>query len=381
VWLTLALACLAVQLFIVCVLANGGRLLRLFAPPPRPQGTPWPRVSLIVAARDEEQAIEACTRSLLALDYPDLELISVDDRSGDSTGAILDRLAGDNPRLRVLHVRELPPGWLGKNHALHLGAAAASGELLLFTDADVEFAPDALRGAVATLEAEKLDHLALGPGMRLPGLGIAASVAYFGRQFALLQRPWRAPDPRSSAHTGVGAFNMVRAAAYRAAGGHERIALRPDDDIKLGKILKEAGFRQELQIAPDALQVTWYATVGQFVRGLEKNVLAGLDYQGVLALVGLAALLAFELLPWVALVAGGPEARAAAAAVIFLSVATLAAILREARAPLAAALLQPFAAMVFIYACARSILLAYARGGVYWRGTFYALGELKRNRI
>jgi hypothetical protein len=355
--------------------------MRPFAPPPRDAGAPWPKVSLIVAARDEEQDIEACTRSLLALDYPELELISVDDRSTDATGAILDRIAAADPRLRVLHVRELPPGWLGKNHALHLGASVASGELLLFTDADVEFAPDAIRGAVATFEAAQLDHLTLGPGMRLPGLGIAASVAYFARQIALLQRPWRAPSPRSGAHIGVGAFNLVRGTAYRGAGGHERIALRPDDDIKLGKILKEAGYRQELQNAPDALRVTWYGSVGEFVRGLEKNVLSGLDYHGALALACFAALLAFELLPWVVLVAGGPEARVAAAATIALSVAMLAAILFHLRGPVAACLLQPFAALVFIYACTRSIVLAYIRGGVYWRGTFYSLAELKRNRV
>ena len=173
-WFWLALGCLAAQLVVLGLLAGGGLALRKFEAAPRPPGRPWPAVSVIVAARDEAAGIEAAMGSLLALDYPALEVIAVDDRSGDATGAILDRLAAHDRRLRVLHVRELPPGWLGKNHAVALGAREARGELLLFTDADVEFAPAALRSAVSILEAEELDHLALGPGLRLPGAWIAA---------------------------------------------------------------------------------------------------------------------------------------------------------------------------------------------------------------
>lgn len=380
-WLTLALVCLAAQLAMLGVLAWGGWAMRPFAPAPRDPGRPWPSVSVLVAARDEAWGVEACVRSLLALDYPDLEIIAVDDRSTDATGAILERLAAMDPRLRVMHVAELPQGWLGKNHAQWLGAGQARGELLLFTDADIEFAPPALRDAVSILEAERLDHLALGPALTLPGMPLAACVAYFARQFALLLRPWRARDPDSDGYIGVGAFNLVRASAYRAAGGHARIALRPDDDIRLGQVLKQAGFRQDLRHAPDALRVTWYGSVGEFVRGLEKNVLAGLDYRGVLGLCGLALLLAIELLPWAVLVAGGGAARVAAASAIGVALATLAGILAVARAPLAAALLQPFAALVFFHACARSIVLAWARDGIVWRGTHYPLAELKRNRL
>jgi hypothetical protein len=379
-WLGLALGCLAAQLAMLGLLASGARSLRAFPGPARAEGR-TPAVSIVVAARDEAAAIERAMRSLLALDYPALELVAVDDRSADATGAILDRHAAADARLKVLHVRELPAGWLGKNHALALGAREAAGELLLFTDADVEFAPSALRESVAVLEDERLDHLALAPRVRMPGAWLAACVAYFGRQFYVFLRPWRARDPRSSAHIGVGAFNLVRAAAYRAVGGHERIALRPDDDVKLGKLLKLAGFRQALKHAPDALSVEWYGSVREFVRGLEKNVLAGLDYRGVLGLAGLAALLALEVLPWIILAAGDAAARWAALAAILVLVGTLAAILREARASVAAALLAPAAALVFAYAFARSILLTYVRGGIVWRGTFYALAELRRNEV
>ncbi|NIP78703.1 MAG: glycosyltransferase, partial [Gemmatimonadetes bacterium] len=104
---------------------------------------PGPRVTVVVAARDEAGHIAPTVHSLLAQDYPDLEVVAVDDRSTDGTGRILDRLAARQPRLRVLHIDTLPPDWLGKNHALHRGAELASGELLLFTDADVVMRPDA----------------------------------------------------------------------------------------------------------------------------------------------------------------------------------------------------------------------------------------------
>lgn len=379
-WFTLALVCLAAQLGMVGLLAWGGWAMRPFAPAPRDPERPWPAVSILVAARDEAWGVEACVHSLLALEYPGLEIIAVDDRSTDATGAILDRLAARDPRLKVVHVTGLPAGWLGKNHAHWLGAGQARGELLLFTDADIEFAPTALRDAVSILEAEQLDHLALGPAMTLPGIPLAACIAYFARQFALLLRPWRARDPDSDAFIGIGAFNLVRAAAYRRAGGHARIALRPDDDIRLGQILKKSGFRQDLRHAPDALRVTWYASVGEFVRGLEKNVLAGLDYRGVLGLCGLALLLMVEMVPWIVLAAGGGVARTAAAAAIATAMLSIAAILHVARAPVAAALLEPFAALVFAWACMRSIVLAYVRGGIVWRGTLYRLEDLRRNQ-
>ncbi len=380
-WFWLAVACLAAQLVMLGMLVAGARALRDFAVAPRQPERRWPAVSIVVAARDEAAGIEAAMRSLLALDYPVLEVIAVDDRSTDATAEILDRLAALDPRLKVHHVRELPKGWLGKNHALALGGRKASGELILFTDADVEFAPGALRAAVAILEEERLDHLALAPRLRLPGAWLAACVAYFGRQFYVFLRPWRAREPRSSAYIGVGAFNLLRASAYRTIGGHARIALRPDDDVKLGKLVKLAGLRQDLRHAPDALCVTWYSTVREFVGGLEKNVLAGLDYRGVLGLAGLALLLFLEVIPFVVLAWGEARAQIAAAAAILTAVASLAGVLREARAPVAAALLAPVAALLFAYACARSILLTYARGGIVWRGTFYPLAELRRNEV
>ena len=168
-----------------------------------------PRLSIITAARNEARRIEVALTSLLRLDYPALEIIAVNDRSTDETGAILERLARQHARLTIKHISELPEGWLGKNYALHVGAAEASGTLLLFTDADVVFEPTTLRRAAALMELDALDHLAAIPDVKVPGIALNAFVAAFGVFFSLYARPWKARDARSRFHIGIGAFNLV----------------------------------------------------------------------------------------------------------------------------------------------------------------------------
>src|SRR3990172_3352927 len=143
----------------------------------------WPKVSVVVPARDEAERIEEALRSLARMDYPNLEVIAVDDRSGDGTGAIMDRIAAEEPRVEVLHVTALPKGWVGKCHAMDVGARRATGEILLFTDGDVVFAPDILRLAVRYLDGRRLDHLALMPGMIPGGYWEDAFKIYFAMVF------------------------------------------------------------------------------------------------------------------------------------------------------------------------------------------------------
>ena len=120
-----------------------------------------PRISILFAARDEEEKLAAALATLMEIDYPGLEVIAVDDRSKDATGAILDEFAAAHPRLRVVHISQLPSGWLGKPHALQNAYEASTGDWLLFTDADVRFKPDILRRSIALAKARNLDHLTL----------------------------------------------------------------------------------------------------------------------------------------------------------------------------------------------------------------------------
>jgi glycosyltransferase involved in cell wall biosynthesis len=339
-----------------------------------------PRVSIVAPALNEERNIEAAVRSLARQDYPDCEIIVVDDRSTDATPRILARLARELPRLRVVTVRDLPPGWLGKNHANHVGAQAATGDVLLFTDADVVMAPSTIDRAVAYLERHRLDHLTASPETSMPGL-VNQFTLYFGLMFTLYVRPWRARDPRSRAHVGIGAFNLVRAAAYRAIGGHEPIRLRPDDDLKLGKRLKSAGFRQDFVAGRGLISVEWYASWRQVRDGLMKNLYAGAEYRTWLVAVGVAAHVLLLALPPFALLWTTGAAWWLNLGCLALYAWTGAASSRGLGTAPWAGLLLPFLALFGAYLMVRATWLTLRNDGIDWRGTHYALDELRANVV
>jgi len=340
-----------------------------------------PKVSIVAAARNEERHLRAALGSLLALDYPAYELIIVNDRSEDTTGDILNEMAVDNPRLKAVHIESLPEGWLGKNHALWVGSAAAEGDLLLFTDADIFMEPTLLNRAVNCLQKQQLDHLVVSPRIDMPGPLLQMLGLTFMMVFAMFSRPWKAREPGSRYHIGIGAFNLVRTAAYRAVDGHRAIHMRPDDDLKLGKLLKINGFRQDIVAGPDLIHVEWYATLRELVVGLEKNAFAGCDYRLWLSASGVLLLLLFSVWPFAALLLTG-------GATWWLNAATAAIILglqlecaRANRVNPWYALGWPLAATVLAWIFARTTWLNLRQGGITWRGTFYPLSELRKNRI
>jgi cellulose synthase/poly-beta-1,6-N-acetylglucosamine synthase-like glycosyltransferase len=357
------------------------RLRRLETVAPASLASTCPSVSIVAAARNEGRGIQAAVTSLVGLDYPDLEIIVVNDRSTDETGAILVRLACRHARLRIKEVVDLPDGWLGKNHALALGAADATGELLLFTDADVVFEPSTLRRAVTLMEQDRLDHLTAIPDARVTGLALNAFVAAFGVFFSMYARPWKVRDPRSRAHIGVGAFNLIRAHAYRAIGTHRAIAMRPDDDIKLGKLVKKCGFRQDVVSGRDFIVVEWYRSLRELVDGLMKNAFAGLNYS-LLAVAGSTfALFIMNVWPFVALVVTDGVTRLLNAVSVLLIGVIFWTSTRYTGSRFRYVVAFPAAALLFIYIIWRSALLAVVRGRVTWRGTDYPLARMRANRI
>ena len=347
---------------------------------PAPEGH-GPRVSIVVAARDEERHIGGAVTALLGQDYHDVELIAVDDRSADRTGGILDTIAARSERIAVVHIRELPAGWLGKNHALHVGAERATGAILLFIDGDIILHPSAVSRAVRLFDEPGADHVAVSPQMDLPSWPLQLVVGYFLTWGVVLSRMWRVENPKSSASLGVGAFNMVRTTNYRAVGGHSRIAMRPDDDLMLAKILKQSGAQPRVLFGLGMVGVEWYRSLGEATLGFRKNAFAVLKYNVLLFVAAALGNLALSVYPFVALgITVGLERVVHGIAVAAL----LACYARTAAAqklPLWLTLLYPVAAILqtgmLVIAVSRTLIA----GGIDWRGTFYPLDQLKANRV
>lgn len=344
---------------------------------PMPPGE-LPSVSVVIPARNEERKIESALRSVLDQDYDGMEVVVVDDRSTDSTGEILDRMAEGEERLRVLHLASLPDGWLGKANALHRGAEEAEGELLLFTDADVVMERYAVRRAATYLVRRGLDHVTAIPDLEMPGTLLEASTGTFKLLFGIYFRPWEARDPDSSRYVGTGAFNLVRAAAYRSVGGHEPISLRPADDLKLGRMLKEAGHGQAAVLGTEMLSVEWYASLGGLVRGLEKNAFAVAGYSLTRVAIGSVGLLLFLVWPGVASVVTEGLVRWLNVGVVALLAALYADNARFYGHSPWHGILVPVTAALMAYIGWRSAVKALSTGSIEWRDTSYDLDELRR---
>lgn len=338
----------------------------------------WPRVSVVVPARDEGHKIDAGLRSLLASDYPDFEVLAIDDRSRDNTGTIMDRLADVNARLRVIHITTLPDGWLGKNHALQRGLQNATGEWLLFTDGDVIHDAQTLRRTIRFAVAKNVDHLPLFPNIEAEGLFEAAFVACFGLVFAAGTQPYLISTRFPRAYCGVGAFNLVRRRALERTNGFEPIKLDILDDVKLGKMMKRTGAHCEILRAAKGLNIRWQSSAWACITGLEKNAFASANYSVVQLLVICSATTILFCGPTIGAIWAG-EARTG-----FVAAAILSHFLYGFNSRLFGhsfwlfPLLIP-SGLAFVFAFLRSGWITLRQGGVRWRDTFYPLELLRKN--
>lgn len=340
-----------------------------------------PPLSIIVPARNEERHVEEAIRSLLNQDYPAIECIVVDDRSTDQTGAILERLTQQDSRLRLLTISSLPQGWLGKNYALHRGAQIANGAYLLFTDADVVMHPLTLRKALQHMIMQDLDYVTIAPQITMRRAALQVVAAIFGFVLLILFQPWKMRNPKSPCHIGIGAFTLVRTEAYRVLGGHKPIAMRPDDDLKLSKLFKRRGYRQDLLLGQGMIFVEWYASLRELIEGLLKNTFAGVDYRISLVVLGTLASFAVHLWPWVGLAVTTGLAQFLYGLVLLLMLTVVSGILASQGINPLWAIGFPAAILLLLYIQWKAMLIALWSGGITWRGTHYPLKALKANKV
>ncbi len=340
-----------------------------------------PRISILFAARDEEEKLPAALATLMEIDYPDLEVIAVDDRSQDSTGRILERFAAAHPRLRVVHITQLPAGWLGKPHALQKAYAASTGDWLLFTDADVRFKHDVLRRAIALVKARNLEHLTLMGDVEMVGFWETVLITFFGMAFHIATDPHRVANPNSRAYVGIGAFQLLKRAAYETSGTHRRLAMEVVDDMKLGKIIKQSGFRSSAGVAQDFVVVRWHAGLGNLVRGVTKNFFAGVGYSVPLVAIAVVALLLMNVAPIFGVFFGQGWTRIFAVAAFVIALCFHTGVDIGMRVSPFYAFTHPLGALLFSYMLLRSTVVTLKQGGIIWRDTFYPLDDLKRGVV
>jgi len=342
-----------------------------------------PRVSIIVPACNEESDIEATLTRLLSLDYDNYELIAVDDRSTDRTGEIMENIASGAPpgRLEVVHISDLPAGWIGKTHAMWTAGNQANGDWLLFTDADVLFKPEAVRRAVAYAEAARADHLVLFPRMIMKGPGEKMMIAFFQTLFVFGHRPWKVADPKAKDHIGVGAFNLVRRRVYEALGTYKALRFEVLDDMKLGKVVKNGGYAQRNVFGSDLISIRWAKGALGVVDNLTKNFFAIMSFQWLRALASCFALGFLNLMPFAGVVLAHGWSRLGYSVALASMFSIYVGMSGKSDIPPYYFVLHPVSTTLFVYTMLRSTFLTLGRGGVAWRGAFYPLEELRRGMV
>jgi len=342
--------------------------------------TELPRLSIIVPARNEAEQIRGCLISLLSLDYPDLEIVAVNDRSTDATGDIMNDVAASSfasGRLRIIHVTELPARWLGKTHAMWMAASHATGDWILFTDGDVHFRADTLRRVVSYAQKDRADHVVLYPTMVMETPGERMMISYFLNNISFIHRPWKISDAKARDFVGAGAFNLIRHSTYKAIGTYESMRLAIVDDLALGKAVKGNGFAQRAVRGPGLASIRWAKGASGVVNNLTKNFFALMRYQWFLtvgaavgsAFVGLGPLLGVIFAPgWTR---SGFVIALLANALVYLRME------RFTRVSPVYFFTHPVACILVIYTMLRSTLVTLWDGGVTWRGTKYSLDELR----
>jgi chlorobactene glucosyltransferase len=339
-----------------------------------------PLLSIIVPARDEERQIEPCVRSLLALQYPHVEIIVVDDRSSDATAAIVEGIACEDARLHVVRGEPLPQGWVGKPWALAQGVRHARGEWLLFTDADTVHQPASAATAIAYARAHRLDVLSLLTEQHMETFAERAILPSILWTIAFAVGPLREiNDPARSNAIFNGQYILARRAAYEAVGGHAAVRGEIAEDLELARRFKADGrFKTALIEADRFVRTRMYRSFAEIWNGFVKNVALGARDRPLQAALGIAFLTALSPLTPLALGAtlvarDWPEA-------LLLTAAALAAIasaawgMRHFGLGAAAAGWLPLGLAVTVGIAATSVV-RYAGPGVRWRGRLYRRGD------
>jgi chlorobactene glucosyltransferase len=348
--------------------------------------SPAPKVSILVAARNEEESLPTSLASLLKLDYADYEVLLVDDDSRDRTGLIADEWASKAEpvgRLKVLHNRRLPAGWCGKVHALNLAARAATGEWILATDADLVFHPAILRLGMGWALENKLQLLSLAPELEFGSVWERAVLPSFFWLIATLFPPRLANHPKFPRALAVGAFILMRRADLEALGGYERLKTTVIEDVRMAELFKRNGRRIYVGLTRGLFRTRMYKSWRELWEGLTRTSFEGSGFSVLKILASVAVGTIAGVWPSVAVIVrllrdGATRIPPLQDTVLLGALAACAAsmlvycpVLRYFRLPARYVLALPLAALFYSLVAIDSMLLSIIGGGVPWKGRRY----------
>lgn len=357
-----------------------------------PSAAHWPRMSAIVAAKDEAENIEACVRSLCAQEYPSLEVIAVNDRSRDATGSILDRLSAELTNLHVLHVESLPDGWFGKNNAMQRGVQSATGDWLFFTDADcVQLSRHSLALAVDRAVRDDVELLSVLPEHQAHTLWERIIQPACSAILLVWFNPLIVNNPGRTTAYANGAFMLFRRDCYDRIEGHAGVRSEINEDMHLARRAKSAGLRLRVQPGRDLYTVRMYGTMREMLRGWTR-IFAG-SFASLPRILGAIAVLCFfTFAPWLSLAASQSiELQTAAQAslsrwITWSSVAACAMQLGAmalfyslSRVGAMYGLLYPIGGLAGLGLLINAARYLTGRGTITWRGTTYREGRVQHD--
>lgn len=331
-----------------------------------------PLVSIIIPACNEEKAVEQCLESIVNQDYQNFEIIVINDRSTDSTGLIVKKLKEKYPQIKTIHIKELPEGWLGKNHALYTGVMEARGEWLLFTDADVIHSQGSLEVGLGYAIKNKLDHLSIVPDTISMELFEKIFIAYFAFVGLILITMQK--------YGGIGAFNLIKKSTYLDIGTHKAIALCPADDMKLGKLIVMNKYKQQVVWGRELLRVKWQDDFVGTIKGLEKNLFPSFNYSVWNIMLMILPSLLIHVYPFIGVMIGGLASRILCGLVILMIFGVYGSYRKYSGVRLWYVIFHPLISLIMLYALLNSTYKTISRGGIEWRGTKYSLDLLKSHK-
>ncbi|MCP5047544.1 MAG: glycosyltransferase [bacterium] len=341
-----------------------------------------PKISVIIPACNEAETLESSMQSRLQDTYPNLEFILIDDRSHDGTRDIARRIAERDQRVKLVCIDELPKGWLGKVHALHRGVRESSGDWLLFSDADVHFKPGTMNLVMNYCQTHQLAHLSVLPEFYPAGLWVDMAVSVFIKALLVVGRSWKIKDPNSRASAGAGAFNFVRRGALEQTKGFEWLKMEVIDDLTLGQMIKRAGFHSDMVNGRGVVGLHWYSNFRDMKTGVGRALFAGIgNFRPTQLLILGSAAYVIDMMPYVALIPMGiPYLQAVGAAVTLLALWVSVKTARLTNIGTLPALLLPIGNTIVFILTIRAGIVGAIKGGITWRGTFYASKELRKGR-